>query len=211
MALLSAPRSLDEIIPSVRAQTARYGTPGRSYQVWLTEWNSVDFDPGPQTLGAVNGLFVVDYLGMLARHNIEQASYWDIHNSITPRGGDYGYLSRTGAPDGDNVPRPSYHAFKLASDALRGSLMAVSSGSDDVSAYLAQNKDTRSLVLVNKMAATKARVTMAGTGMMGEAVVITYPATNAAQKPVESKMTLKGSDVIVVPPLSAVVIRATVR
>ena len=68
-------------------------------------------------------MFVADYLGELAVQNIEQASYWDIHNDITERGGDYGYLSRTGAPDGDNVPRPSYFAFKMASEALRGKLL----------------------------------------------------------------------------------------
>jgi hypothetical protein len=41
---------------------------------------------------------------MLAKHNIEQASYWNIHNNITEQGGDYGYLSRIKAPDGIMSP-----------------------------------------------------------------------------------------------------------
>jgi len=35
---------------------------------------------------------------MLAKVNIEQASYWDVHNDMTEQGGDYGYLSRTARP-----------------------------------------------------------------------------------------------------------------
>jgi hypothetical protein len=127
-ALLAAPQGLGQIIPSVKEQIEMCGEKGKKYQIWLTEWNSVDFNPGPQTLSHINGLFLIDYLGMLATHNIEQASYWDIHNDMTTEGGDYGYLSRTGAPDGDNVPRPSYWAFKLASESLRGKLCAVATG-----------------------------------------------------------------------------------
>lgn len=150
-ALLSAPQSLDEILPSIQNQLKSFGKAGKKYGIWLTEWNSVDFKPGPQTLGLVNGLFVADYLGMLAKHNIEHADYWDIHNDITDQGGDYGYLSRTGAPDGDNVPRPSYHAFAMASKALRGQLLDCSASDDNVTCYMAKKPDGKmSLLFINK-------------------------------------------------------------
>jgi len=150
-ALLAAPQSLNEIIPSVKSQVAEFGASGRRYGIWLTEWNSVDFNPGPQTLGIVNALFVADYLGELATHNIEHADYWDIHNDITDQGGDYGYLSRTGAPDGDNVPRPSYYAFLMASQALRGKLQACSSTGDNVTCYSTVRPDgSQAFLLVNK-------------------------------------------------------------
>lgn len=168
-ALLSAPQTLNEILPNVKRQAQEYGTPGKHYEVWLTEWNSVDFEPGPQTLSIVNGLFVADYLGMLSKHNIEQASYWDIHNDVTPQGGDYGYLSRTGAPDGDNVPRPSYWAFKMASESLRGKLVEANTGEDNVTSYLTENNGKKSLLIVNKMPRTRAEVSINIPGFTGNA------------------------------------------
>ena len=30
----------------------------KKIELWLTEWNSVDFNPGPQTLSVEQGLFV---------------------------------------------------------------------------------------------------------------------------------------------------------
>jgi hypothetical protein len=167
--LLSAPQGISEILNNVSKQVKEFGTPDKKYEVWLTEWNSVDFKPGPQTLSIVNALFVADYLGALAKANIEQASYWDIHNDITEQGGDYGYLSRTGAPDGDNVPRLSYWSFKLASESLRGKLVECASGDQNVSGYLNVHPDgTKWLMLVNKYPATRAAATVSIPGFSGE-------------------------------------------
>lgn len=189
--LLSAPQTLDQIIPGVRKQLKEFGVPGKKYQIWLTEWNSVDFKPGPQTLGIVNALFVADYLGMLTKHNIEQASYWDIHNDMTEQGGDYGYLSRTGAPDGDNVPRPSYWAFKLTSETLRGKLVQTASADDNITAYLVVNNGKQSLLLVNKYPKTKATLSLAIPGFKGKGSIKVLSAENAksgyTSQPVEIK------------------------
>lgn len=170
-ALLGAPQSLDEILPNVRKATETYGVPGKKYQIWLTEWNSVDFKPGPQTLSIVNALFVADYLGTLAKHSIDQASYWDIHNDITEQGGDYGYLSRTGAPDGDNVPRASYWAFKMSSDAMRGKMINSSTGNENVTSYLTENNGKKSLMIINKMPKTKADAIIAIPGFSGNGTI----------------------------------------
>lgn len=166
-ALLSAPQSLNDIIPSLHRQLESFGAPGKKYQIWLTEWNSVDFKPGQQTLSIVNGLFVADYLGTLARYNIDQASYWDVHNDMTEQGGDYGYLSRTGAPDGDNVPRLSYWAFKLTSESLRGKLVESKSPDENVTSYLTENQGKKTLMLVNKYPKSKANVTISIPGFNG--------------------------------------------
>jgi hypothetical protein len=118
----------------------------------------------------VNALFVADYLGMLTHHNIEQASYWDVHNDITPQGGDYGYLSRTGAPDGDNIPRSSYWAFKMASKSLgRGSLLESKTGDDNVSSYYTVDGGKKSLMIVNKYPKTTADVEINIPGFQGKA------------------------------------------
>jgi hypothetical protein len=167
--LLAAPQGLGNILSSVRKQVKEFGVPGKQYQVWLTEWNSVDFKPGPQTLSIVNSLFLADYLGSLAKVNIEQASYWDIHNDITEQGGDYGYLSRTGAPDGDNVPRLTYWTFKLASESLRGKLVECTVGDQTVSGYLSVHPDgTKDLMLINKYPTTRASATISIPGFSGE-------------------------------------------
>ncbi|MBD3391813.1 MAG: carbohydrate-binding protein [Chitinivibrionales bacterium] len=203
-ALLAAPQSLDEILPAVRRQVKEYGSKGKSYEIWLTEWNSVDFNPGPQTLSVVNGLFVMDYLGMLARHNIEQASYWDIHNDMTPEGGDYGYLSRTGAPDGDNVPRLSYWAFKLASASLRGRLAECTTDNPGVTAYLTEKDGRTSLLVINKMPRTRADITLAIPGFEGPAVMTSYGEQSAENGLVESEMKIAKGTRLSVPAHSAV-------
>lgn len=211
-ALLAAPQTLDHLIPNVKRQIEAYGTKGRKYEIWLTEWNSVDFKPGPQTLSWVNGLFVADYLGMLARHNIEHADYWDIHNNLTEQGGDYGYLSRTGAPDGDNVPRPSYHAFKLASDALRGRLaetkVSTTGGAEtDLTAYLAdQGNGRKVLMLINKHAETSANVTLDIPGFQGAATKRQITPANVKAGGQEEKLDLKPGQKLRLPAHSATAI-----
>ncbi|MBN1758261.1 MAG: hypothetical protein JW863_08090 [Chitinispirillaceae bacterium] len=158
-ALLASPQALEGIVARVRRQLADYGAAGRPYQIWLTEWNSVDFNPGPQSLGIVNALFAADYLGMLARVNVEQASYWNIHNSMFTEGGDYGYLSRSDVPEGANIPRPSYWAFRLASMSLRGTLVDCSTDDINVSAYMNRLPDgNASLLLINKYPRTSVKV-----------------------------------------------------
>ncbi len=199
LALLSAPQTLDEILPGVREQIEKWGNPERDYEIWLTEWNSVDFNPGPQTLQPVNGLFVIDYLGVLTRHNIEQASYWDVHNSVTPEGGDYGYLSRTGAPDGDNVPRPSYWAFRLASKSLRGRLVKSESSNEDVTTYMTEKENgDKTLLIVNKQKKTKANVTIDIPGFEGNAIIEKYePETSRDGLPQENIAVKKGTTVTI--------------
>jgi hypothetical protein len=205
-ALLGAPQSLDEILPKVRKQTEEYGVPGKKYEVWLTEWNSVDFKPGPQTLSIVNALFVADYLGALARHNIEQASYWDIHNDVTEQGGDYGYLSRTGAPDGDNVPRSSYWAFKMASKSLRGKLIHSSTGNENITSYLTENNGKLSLMIVNKMPKTKANTTISIPKFAGSGTMMQLRADNMKQGYTEEAIEVKKDMNITLPAYSVTVI-----
>jgi hypothetical protein len=190
--LLAAAQGLDKILPLVRKQVREFGSAGKQYQVWLTEWNSVDFKPGKQTLSIVNALYVADYLGMLAKVNIEQASYWDVHNDMTEQGGDYGYLSRNGAPDGDNVPRPSYWAFKMASDNLRGKMVECSMSDNTVSGYLTVHADgSKHLIVVNKYPATSALVTLKIPGFTGKGTISELTGASGKKgpdaKPIEIK------------------------
>jgi hypothetical protein len=151
---------------------------------------------------------VADYLGMLAKENIDQASYWDIHNDMTEQGGDYGYLSRTGAPDGDNVPRLSYWAFKMASENVRGKLAECSASDNNVSSYLSTRPDgTKTLVLINKYPLTKASVKLSISGFAGKGTMEELTKTTGKggyeTKPVEI-----GKDTVIdLPPYSATAIQ----
>lgn len=204
--LLGAPQSLNNIIPGVRRQLSESGLPGKKYQIWLTEWNSVDFKPGPQTMSLVNGLFVADYLGMLAVHNVDQADYWDVHNDLTEQGGDYGYLSRTGAPDGDNTPRPSYWAFKMASESLRGKLIETKSDDENVTTYLSDNKGKKSLLMVNKYPRSKAQVVINIPGFNGAGTLKQLNNENCKTGYTTKNIKIKKDTKIILPAYSVTVI-----
>jgi hypothetical protein len=201
-ALLAAPQTLDGIIPGVREQLEQYGVKGKHYKIWLTEWNSVDFNPGPQIISLANGLFVADYLGMLAVHNIEIGNYWDIHNSMTPEGGDYGYLTRTGDPLGDNIPRPSYWAFKLAAHSLQGTLYKTANTDGMVTSYLTQDGKTKSLLLINKSKDTNFKTKLDIDGFEGEATLEILDSSNELKGPTPKKLKLKKGSVVEIPKFS---------
>lgn len=153
-ALLSSPQTLDKIYERLHNVVKKHSkNKDKQLEIWLSEWNSVDFNPGVQTLSIVNGLFVADYLGMLAQVGADNAQYWDIHNDLTPEGGDYGYLTRSYEEGCGNCPRPSYWAFKMASDALRGKLVKTTVEGDKeamITTYLTQKGNKKSLLVVNK-------------------------------------------------------------
>ncbi len=206
--LLASPQALNDIIPGLHKQLKEYGQAGKKYQIWLTEWNSVNFDPGPQSLSIVNALFAADYLGMLAVHNIEHASYWNIHNNIFPQGGDYGYLSiRMSDPKLDNLPRPSYWAFLLASKSLgRGSLHFSATGNEQVSSYLTSDDRKQSLMLINKYPETSADVKISIPGFSGKAVLSQLNKGNADAGPHQETITVQNGTKISLPPHSITVV-----
>ncbi len=186
-ALLSAPQTLTAIYERlhkvVDKWTAHFNK-DKKIELWLTEWNSVDFNPGPQTLSVENGLFVADYLGMLATENVDNAQYWDIHNDITPEGGDYGYLTRSGE-NCMNCPRPSYWAFQMASDALRGKLMKTTiTGDEDalLTAYYTVKGKKKQLLLVNKSPYSDFDIKLDIDGFKGKAKVQTLDKTSEKLK-----------------------------
>ena len=185
--MLSAPQTLTAIYERlhkvVDKWTKKYNK-DKKIELWLTEWNSVDFNPGPQTLSVENGLFVADYLGMLATENVDNAQYWDIHNDITPEGGDYGYLTRSGE-ECMNCPRPSYWAFQMASDALRGKLMKTTIKGDEdalLTAYYTVNGNKKQLLLVNKSPYSDFDIKLDIPGFKGKASVQTLDKTSEKLK-----------------------------
>jgi hypothetical protein len=204
-ALLSSPQILEGIYGRV-GETIKRQTK-KELEIWLTEWNSVDFNPGPQSISLVNALFVADYLGMLAKVRATSAQYWDIHNDVTPEGGDYGYLSRSYDDQiGGNKPRPSYFAFQMASDGIRGKLVESKSGEDNLTTYLSQDGKKKTLLVINKSPYTAFNSTLKIPGFTGKAKieVLAAPGQNAGEvikidPPKASNQDIKDGSVITFP------------
>lgn len=208
--LLAASSEVDQVMRKVRAQLDQLGTKGRKYGIWLTEWNSVDFNPGPQSLSHVQALYVADYMGHLAQSPIEIANIWNIHNGREARRGDYGLLATTGDPDGTNARRPSYWGLRLASRSLKGKLQDGRTDQESLSGWLSRGPDGKlGLLFVNKNFQSDYKTTLQVPGLSGEAEVLILDATNSGEGPGPSVQSrpLKNGDVLVVPKASVVSIR----
>jgi len=220
--LLSVSAEVDTLMRSVKKQVDDLGVKGKTYEIWLSEWNSVDSNPGPQILQHVNALFVADYLGHLAQAPIQIANLWALYNGRDKRMGDYGLLAPSGDPQGLNARRPSYWAFAMLSNTLTGTLLKSTTDREDLSGWLSKRADGKtSIVLVNKNFDTDYETTLNVHGLNGQATVElltaaesgglvgleatgkTYPSTG----PKSEKKTLGDGAVILVPKASIMTIR----
>jgi len=208
--LLAVSAEADQLARDVQRQVAELGVKGRKYGIWLTEWNSVDFNPNNQILSQTQALFIADYVGHLAQSPIAIANVWNIHNGRESRRGDYGLLATKGDPDGMNARRPSYWALRLASNALKGQLLEGRSDQEALSAWMAKRPDGKlGFLFVNKNPQTDYRTTVQVPGLAGEAEVLVLDATNSAEGPgpVPHSQTIRSGDTITIPKASVVSIR----
>jgi len=179
-ALLAASSEATSLIQGVKAQLAELGVKGKKYSIWLTEWNSVDQNPGPQILQHVESLFVADYLGHLAESPVDIANLWVLYNGRDKRLGDYSVLAPKGDPQGFNFERPAFWGFEMLSNTLRGSLLEGKSDQEQLSAWMAKRPDGKiALVLVNKSFETDFKTTLEVPGLKGEATVDTLTVDNS--------------------------------
>lgn len=172
--------------------------------IWLTEWNLASHSPDERTLTMEQAFYVVDMLGGLAAlGGIELAHYWAIHNDVTPRGGDYGYLSRSYDAAGGHRPRPAYFAFRMAADTLRGRLQPVDVERDEVSAYLTRHGDgTTSLLLANRHRTISFAIENRVPGLVGRVLVETLVEQSGEHGPSRTTAELATGDRIALPPAS---------
>ena len=209
--LLAVSSEADQLVKDVRRQVEEYGVKGRKYGIWLTEWNSVDFNPGPQILSQTEALFVADYLGHLAQSPVEYANIWgDVHNGREVRRGDYGLLAATNDPDGTHARRPAYWAVELASGALRGDLLEGRTDRESLSGWMTRAPGGKpAFLFVNKSRATEFRTALQVPGLSGEAEISVLDSTNCGEGPGPTVRTarLKAGDVLTVPRASVVAVR----
>ena len=170
--LLAVSSEADQLMKDVRKQIEEYGVKGKKYDIWLTEWNSVDFNPGPQILSHVNGLFVADYLGHLAQSPIQIANLWAIYNGRDKRMGDYGMISTSGDPQGLNALRPSYWGMRMMANTLTGDLLKAESDQELLSGWMSRRAGGKiGIVLINKNRESDYKTTLKIPGLKGSATV----------------------------------------
>jgi carbohydrate binding protein with CBM11 domain len=220
--LLAASAEVDQLMKNVQKQVLELGGKGKHYEIWLTEWNSVDENPGPQILQHENGLFVADYLGHLAQSPIQLANLWALYNGRDKRLGDYSLLALKGDVQGFNFRRPSYWAFRMLANTLTGNLLQGSSNREALSGWMSKRPDGKiALVFVNKNFDTEYKTTLKIPGLKGEATIETLTVensgglvgpeptgkTHASSGPQSRKLQLGDGSVLVVPKASVVTVR----
>lgn len=220
--LLAVSSESGALMNGVKKQVDELGVKGKPYEIWLTEWNSVDANPGPQILQHVNGLFIADYLGHLAESPIQIANLWALYNGRDKRMGDYSLLAPKGDPQEYNLRRPSYWAFEMVSNALTGTLLQSKTDQEALSGFLAKRPDGKiAIVLVNKNFDTDYKTTFKVPGLKGEATMSVLTSddsgglvgsdatgkTHPATGPKVQKISLTTGSTLVIPKASLVTIR----
>ncbi len=148
--LLADSAQIPAMVGTLRSQLGQYAG-SNSVPIMVTETNSVSSNPGKQTVGLVNALFLPqDYLGWLA-NGVSSVDWWQIHNGIVSNGdngsslygsatyGDYGMLADgscavvSGAqvcePAAD-TPFPAYNGMTLLSRFVHPGDTLVAAGSN---------------------------------------------------------------------------------
>ncbi|NUR63043.1 MAG: alpha-L-arabinofuranosidase, partial [Catenulispora sp.] len=170
--LLGDTAQIPTIVSSLRSTLSQY-TGSTTTPIMVTETNSVSSNPGKQTVGIVNALYLnQDYLGWIAS-GVSSVDWWQIHNGIVVSGdngsslygtanyGDYGVLAdgscytvsdaRLCEPAAD-TPFPAYYGLKLLSQFVHPgeTLVSASSSQSLVQSYAVKAADgTLRVLLVN--------------------------------------------------------------
>jgi hypothetical protein len=165
--LLASTEAIPDIVQKTQTLLrAECGTHGAHMAIMVTETNSVSSNPGKQTTGPVNAVFLVaNYLSWL-QAGVKNVDWWDLHNSTTGGNdssslvgstsfGDYGLLS-SGAPGfPEEAPYRTYEALRVVGLAAKpGSwFVAAASSSSRIQAFaLRRRNGGLAIVLLNDSA-----------------------------------------------------------
>lgn len=165
--LLSSTSALAAKVARVKALLSQYcGANAAHVQIFVTETNSVPYNPGKQTVSLVNGLFAADdYMDWL-ENGVANVDWWDLHNGSlsgdnnsgglygSANYGDYGLLSNAtaGEPAADTPFAPYYGIQMVSKLGKPGDQMVSASSSQGLLAVHAvkQAGGKLALLLINK-------------------------------------------------------------
>ena len=190
------------MVSALRSAIAHYrGPTAKDVEILITETNSVSYNPGKQTTGLVNALFLADSVATWLENGITSVNWWTLHNSPFLGNadpslygafdfGDYGLLSRgLGVGNGEveppaETPFPAYYGLEvLGQFTERGeALVAASSSASLISAHALRTEDGHvNVLLINKdpVNAYRLSVSVKGAQLFGEASLYTYGPTSS--------------------------------
>lgn len=220
--------SIPSMVSTLRSKIGQdCGTHASSVQIMTTETNSVSYNPGKQTTGLVNALFLADNYMTWLENGVTSVDWWDVHNSAvtgtndssdlygTTDYGDYGLLSagNTGEPAVD-TPFPDYYGLQIVSKVLgdcggHAQIVAASSDQSAVQAFaVLQNDGTVAVLLVNTDPNTTYNVSLAGLSAHGSnyLTVYSYGENSAAVSVTHEDRSALGSQTIAPYSLTAIVV-----
>ena len=142
--LLDAPASqIATMVAKLRALISQYGGANAAHvQIFVTETNSVAYNPGKQTVGLVNALFIADDYATWLEQGVANVDIWTLHNGTSGGNtsgalygsatyGDYGILSSgQGSEPATDTPFPSYYGIQMLSELGKAGDQFVSASSN---------------------------------------------------------------------------------
>jgi len=169
--LLSSTSKIPGMVATLRSLIKQYaGTQANKVQIAITETNSVAYNPGKQTVGLVDALFLDDNYMNWLENGVANVDWWAVHNGIvigqnnssslygTANYGDYGVLSN-GKPEKGvkepplDTPFPSYFALQMLSKlgAAGDTMVEASSNQSLIAAHAVMQRDGKlAILLINK-------------------------------------------------------------
>ncbi|HEX5402562.1 MAG TPA: cellulose binding domain-containing protein, partial [Pseudonocardiaceae bacterium] len=226
--LLGDTTQISGMVSTLRSELTQY-TGNSALPIDITETNSVSSNPGKQTVGLVNALYLTqDYLGWLD-NGVSSVDWWQIHNGIVTSGdngsslngtanyGDYGVLSDascgttasgTVCEPAVDTPFPAYYGMDLLGQFIHpgDTLVAATSSQSLVRAYAARSADgTLRVLLVNDDPTNTYTV---GLGYTGFTPTTARPAVATLAAPGTSivNSTTAGAGSVTIAPYSATVV-----
>jgi hypothetical protein len=130
--LLASTNQIPAMLARLKQEIKDYaGSNADHIQIFVTETNSVSYNPGKQTTSLVNALFLVsDYMNWL-EGGVENVDWWTLHNNALTNDnnsdklygntnyGDYGLLSNNSnfgtstVEPPNNTPFPDYYGYEM--------------------------------------------------------------------------------------------------
>jgi hypothetical protein len=203
--LLNSTNQITKMVATLRAKLNQHcGAHASHVKIMITETNSVNFNPGKQTVSPVSALFMADnYLSWL-ENGVTNIDWWGLHNGITPgqnnsssllgnkQYGDYGILSDGSAAAGlqepkANTPFPAYYALELLSKlaAPGDQMLQASASQSQIGVHAVRGRNGQiALLLLNKdpNAPHNIDLSLLGMGPNFRATLFTYGASSPTIK-----------------------------
>jgi alpha-L-arabinofuranosidase len=172
--LLATTSQIPSMVSTLRSEINQYcGAHAKDVKIMITETNSVSYNPGKQTVGLVNALFLADNYTTWLENGVANVDWWALHNGATggtndsaslygdAQYGDFGLLSNascTSATSGicepaADTPFPPYYGLQMLKYLGKAGDTMVSASSDQglVAVHAVRQRDGRlAILLINK-------------------------------------------------------------